>query len=115
MKRFSLDEKTGGVFASALTAGKFITTANDTIENFSNGNGFEFVLFLNDKEICSFLFKNDKFYMDNGIYAVSLLPKDAENDEHKFYMEQSRNELKNMLEELTGTDTGHTVYITSEY
>ena len=52
--------------------------------------------------------------MDNGIYAVSLLPKDAENDEHKFYMEQARNELKNMLEELTGTDTDHTVYITSE-
>lgn len=76
--------------------------------------GFEFILFLNNKEICSFLFKNDQFYMDNGIYAVSLLPKDAENDEHKFYMEQARNELKNMLEELTGTDTDHTVYITSE-
>ena len=52
--------------------------------------------------------------MDNVIYAVSLLLEDAENDEHKFYMEQSRNELKNMLEELTGTDTDHTVYITSE-
>ena len=114
MKRFSLDEKTGGVFASALAAGKLVTTANDSIENFSDGKGFEFILFLNNKEICSFLFKNDKFYMDNGIYAVSLLPKDAENDEHKFYMEQSRNELKNMLEELTGTDTDHTVYITSE-
>lgn len=114
MKKFSLDEKTGGVFASALAAGKLVTTAKDSIENFSDGKGFEFILFLNNKEICSFLFKNDQFYMDNGIYAVSLLPKDAENDEHKFYMEQARNELKNMLEELTGTDTDHTVYITSE-
>lgn len=115
MKQFPLNEKTGGVFASALAAGKLITTADDTPKNFSDRNGFEFVLFLNNKEICRFLFKNDKFYMDNGIYAVSLLPKDAENDEHKFYMEQSRNELKSMLEELTEITADHTVYITGEY
>ncbi len=115
MKQFPLNEKTGGVFASALAAGKLTTTVDDAPENFSDRNGFEFVLFLNNKEICRFLFKNDKFYMDNGIYAVSLLPKDAENDEHKFYMEQSRNELKSMLEELTEITAGHTVYITGEY
>ena len=114
-KRFPLNTKTGGIFASALAAGKLVTTANDTPENFSDKSGFEFVLFLNNEEMCRFLLKNDKFYMDNGIYAISLLPKDAENDEHKFYMEQSRNELKNMLEELTGTDADSTVYITSEY
>ena len=67
MKRFSLDEKQDR-FASVFRAGKLVTTAKDSIENFSNGNGFEFVLFLNNKEMCSFLFKNDKFYMDNGIY-----------------------------------------------
>lgn len=115
IKQFPLNEKTGGVFASALAAGKLTTTADDAPKNFSDRNGFEFVLFLNNKEICRFLFKNDKFYMDNGIYAVSLLPKDAENDEHKFYMEQSRNELKSMLEKLTGITADHTVYITGEY
>lgn len=115
VNKFNLNEKTGGIFASALAAGKLITTANDKIDSSSDGEEFKFVLFIEKKEVCSFLFYKDKFFMDNGIYAISLLPKDAENDTHKFYMDQSRNELINMLEELTGTDIDRTIYITSEY
>lgn len=70
----------------------------------------KFVLLLDGQEVCSFLLKNDKFYMDNGLYAVSLIPKDGENEEQQFYMGQERKKLHRMLEEITG-ESSETYYI----
>lgn len=89
------------IFASALAAGRLISTANEAvIDDYTKK--IRFVFIIGGQEACSFLLKNDKFYMDNGLYAVSLLPQDGENEEHKFCMGQEREKLHRMLQDVTG-------------
>lgn len=86
---YPLNKEQGEIFASAIAAGKLISTTDEAVSDYTNEK-CRFVLFLDSKEVCRFLLKNDKFYMDNGLYAVSLVPADGENEEHKFYMKQER-------------------------
>ena len=92
----------GGIFASALSAGTLITTAAEDMVLYPEHEGVEFAVFLNQEEVCRFLYKNDKFYMDNGLYAISLLPADAETEEQESYMRQEQERLDRMLEEVLG-------------
>lgn len=98
---YPLSREQGEIFASALAAGKLISTADEAVIDYPKKK-FMFVLLLDGQEVCRFLLKNDKFYMDNGLYAVSLIPKDGENEEQQFCMEQERKRLHRMLEEITG-------------
>ncbi len=97
------------IFASALAAGRLISTASEAV-NYDYTKKIRFVFIIGGQEACSFLLKNDKFYMDNGLYAVSLLPQDGENEEHKFCMEQERKKLHRMLEKITG-ESGENYYV----
>ena len=106
---YPLSKEQGEIFASALAAGKLISTANEAVIDYPEEK-IKFVLLLDGQEVCSFLLKNDKFYMDNGLYAVSLIPKDGENEEQQFYMGQERKKIHRMLEEITG-ESSETYYI----
>lgn len=98
---YPLSREQGEIFASALAAGKLISTADEAVIDYPKKK-FMFVLLLDGQEVCRFLLKNDKFYMDNGLYAISLIPKDGENEDQQFCMEQERIRLHRMLEEITG-------------
>ncbi len=96
---YPLSREQGRFLLRPAAQAKLISTADEAVIDYPKKK-FMFVLLLDGQEVCRFLLKTIKFYMDNGLYAVSLIPKDGENEEQQFCMEQGAKRLHRMLEEI---------------